>query len=113
LDLRGEKAIKSGAFSSDGSQLACGFNKNRLIVYNLQTPGDIILDLKLHKSKFGAVTKNTIRTLSWSGDDWNIVVGGEDCTARLVDAATGEEKGCYGPHKDFVVVATVSPNGTL
>lgn len=113
LDLCGEKVIKAGAFSTDGSQLACGFPKLRLIVYNLQTPGDITLNTKLPKSTFEETAKSTIRTVSWSKDDWFVIVGGEDCTARVVDPATGEERGCFGPHKDFVVVACLSPNGTL
>eukprot|EP00051_Salpingoeca_urceolata_P020402 m.305850 g.305850 ORF g.305850 m.305850 type:complete len:1526 (-) comp19613_c0_seq7:81-4658(-) len=105
--------IKSAAFNADGTFLALGLACNELVVLDVAS-GDPVNNIAVMPLDPAKVKKKscTVRFVRWSRDGTMIITGGEDRSARVYRADTGELAWKVDePHTDFVVSGDLSPDG--
>lgn len=91
------------AFSSDGARVACGTNRQGVMLTDLRSGkrGDAFL------GHAGAV-----QSVAISRDGAKIVSGGDDGTVKLWDTASGVQLGSFKGHQEPVKSLSCSPDGS-
>jgi WD40 repeat protein len=98
-----EHAVRTVAFSPDGSYIATTFEDRIARIWNTATGKEVAV-LRGHDEDVQAIT--------FSPDGKRVVTASRDKTARIWDAATGMEVTALRGHDDGVISAAFSPDGS-
>ena len=100
------------AFSPDGRWLATGSWDNTARVWDAATGQEIaVLKGRAVLNEPGKVLLASIESIAFSPDGTRLATGSSDNTARVWDAATGQEIAVLKGHEDWIHSIAFSPDG--